>query len=72
MAWVYLCVTERRQSMTVILDPGLKALMAKDQTVAVLWQDAQSGETALLAKAANSDIESFRGSVPIQTGRYRS
>jgi len=62
--------------MTVILDPGLKALMAKDQTVAVLWQDAQASEAALLAKAATEDAESFRGPVPIQTqwelGRFSS
>ena len=62
--------------MTVILDPGLNALMAEDLTVAVLWQDAQAGETALLAKAATEDVESFRGPVPIQTqwglARYSS
>lgn len=62
--------------MTVILDLGLKALMAEDQTVAVLWQDALVGETALLAKATNQDVEGFRGSAPIQTqwelGRFSS
>ena len=53
--------------MSVILDPELKALMDTDETVAVLWQDAEKGRTALLAKAADEDVASFRGKVPIQT-----
>jgi hypothetical protein len=60
--------------MTVILDPELKELMAQDQTVAVLWQAADAGRTALLAKAADRDLAGFKGPVPIQTqwliGRY--
>lgn len=52
--------------MTVILDPALKALMDKDESVAVLWQDAHEGKTALLAKAADQDVASFKGKVPIQ------
>ncbi len=60
--------------MTVILDPELTALMAQDQTVAVLWQDENAEQTALLAKAADTDLTGFRGRVPIQCqwqlGRY--
>ena len=53
--------------MTIILDPELKALMAQDQAVAVLWQDAEQGRTALLAKASDEDVASFRGKAPIRT-----
>lgn len=53
--------------MIVILDAPLKALMAKDRSVAVLWQDAQSGRTTLLAKAADEEVAGFRGQVPIRT-----
>lgn len=53
--------------MTVILDPELQVLMAKDKSVAVLWQDATHGRTALLAKAADQDVRGFKGKVPIQT-----
>jgi hypothetical protein len=51
----------------VILDPELKALMAKDRSVAVLWQDAEEEWTALLAKAPDQDVASFRGRVAVQT-----
>lgn len=53
--------------MTVILDPELKALMAQDRSVAVLWQDAQESQTALLAKAPDEDVAGFRGRVSVQT-----
>jgi hypothetical protein len=60
--------------MAVILDPELKALIAQEASGAVLWQDAEAGQTALLAKAADKDVVSFQGPVPIQTqwelGRY--
>ena len=61
--------------MGVILDAGLsmknvlrKALMAGEQSVAVLWQDEEQGRTALLAKAPDEEVESFGGEVLIQTG----
>jgi hypothetical protein len=53
--------------MPVILDPELRALMAKEKSAAVLWRDEAEGRTALLAKTTDEDIESFRGQVPIQT-----
>ena len=53
--------------MTVILDPELKALMGTDESVAVLWQDANNERTALLAKAPDEDVASFKGKVPIRT-----
>ena len=62
--------------MSVHLDPDLKALMTADLSVAVLWQDEIEGQTALLAKATDEDVASFRGKVPIQTrwelGRFAS
>lgn len=52
--------------MPVILDPELKALMDNDESVAVLWQDKENKQTALLAKATDQDIVGFRGNIPIQ------
>jgi hypothetical protein len=53
--------------MAVILDPELKSLMAQDNSVAVLWPNAGEGRIALLAKAADQDVASFKGEAPIQT-----
>jgi len=52
--------------MPVILDPDLEALMSQDESVAVLWRD-EEGRTALLIKADDADVQSFRGSTLIQT-----
>lgn len=53
--------------MTVMLDPDLKALMAQDRSVAVLWQEAEADQTGLLAKAADNDVAGFRGPVQVQS-----
>lgn len=52
--------------MSVMLDPELKALMDTDESVAVLWQDAENERTALLAKAADQEVAGFRGNTPVQ------
>ena len=53
--------------MPVILDPELGTLMAQAESGAVLWQDAEEDLTALLVKAADEDVASFRGPTLIQT-----
>ncbi len=53
--------------MGVIFETELGPLMARDKSLAALRQDEEEGRTALRAKAADEDVEGFRGPVPIQT-----